>query len=177
MASPQALSLADRRWLAGWAADCAEHVLDVFAAEVPEDPRPRELVERARLFAHGELDAAAEIRRRFHGGVGRGEVTTPAAAAAARAAGQAVAVCHMGAHALGAAAYAAVATGLAHPERPEARDEEIGWQLARLTPDARRALRSLPAAGADRSGPLGPGLLTTGAVGAAVWELQTRLLG
>ncbi|MGY1820514.1 putative immunity protein [Geodermatophilus sp. SYSU D00079] len=61
---------------------------------------------RARAFARGDLNTAKEIRRRFSGGVGAGDVQGGAASAAARAAGQAVAVCHIGAHALGAAAYA-----------------------------------------------------------------------
>lgn len=119
----------DRRVVAAWAADCAQHVLALFEAAAPGDLRPQQLIARARAFAGGELDTAAEIRRRFVGGVGPGEVG-PAAAAAARAAGQAAAVCHMGAHALGAAAYAARAVGLADPDRPTAVEDEISWQLA-----------------------------------------------
>jgi len=121
-ASPQALTEADRRVVAAWAADCAERVLGLFEAEAPCDGRPRAAIARTRAFARGELDTAAEVRRRFAGRVPAGEVTTPAAAAAARAAGQAAAVCHMGAHALGTAAYAVRAAGLAVPDRPE----EIG---------------------------------------------------
>ena len=115
MGSPQALSEADRRLVASWAADCAERVLGLFEAAAPDDDRPRALIARTRAFARGELNTADEIRRRFAGGVGAGEVKDPAAMAAARAAGQAAAVCHMGAHALGAAAYAAKAAGLADP--------------------------------------------------------------
>lgn len=140
MGSPQALSEADRRRVAAWAADCAEHVLGVFLAAAPEDDRPRALVERTRAWARGELRTADEIRRRFEGGVGAGEVTAPAAAAAARAAGQAAAVGHMGAHALGAAAHAALAAGLADPARPEAEDEEVRWQLDHAAPDVRASL-------------------------------------
>ena len=175
MASPQSLSVHDRRLVAVWAADCAEHVLHLFEAEAPRDGRPRALIERARAFARGELDTAEQIRRRFAGGVGRDDVRTPAAVAAARAAGQAVAVCHMGAHALGAAAYAVRAATLASPEQPDARELEVSWQLARASGDVRRALRSLPPAGENVSGPLGPGLLTTGEVGGIVRELQERL--
>src|SRR4051812_42927403 len=121
MASPQTLSESHRRLVAGWAADCAEHVLDLYAAHAPRDERPRALIERARAFARGELRTAEEIRRRFVGGIRAGEVTAPPAVAAARAAGQAVAVCHMGAHALGAAAYAVKAAALAQPDRPTSR--------------------------------------------------------
>ena len=173
MPSPQTLSEDDRRLLAAWAADCAEHVLDVFECEAPGDPRPRDLIARARGFARGELDTAAEIRRRFKGGVGADEPLSPAAAAAARSAGQAAAVCHMGAHALGAAAYAVRAATLA---RPESRGPEIAWQLGNLTPDERAALQALPRVGTNASGPLGPGLLASGEIGAIIRELQAALM-
>ena len=140
VASPQTLSEADRRLVAAWAADCAERVLPIFEAEAPDDDRPRALIARARAFARGELATADEIRRRFAGGVGADDVKAPAAMAAARAAGQAVAVCHMGAHALGAAAYALRAAGLADPDRPEAIEDEIGWQLGHMSTEVRAAL-------------------------------------
>jgi len=175
MGSPQSLSEADRRVVAAWAADCAEHVLALFRAEAPDDDRPRALIARTRAFARGELRTADEIRRRFAGGVGAKDVTAPAAAAAARAAGQAVAVCHMGAHALGAAAYAAKAAGLADPGRPEAVYEEFRWQLDHMSPEVRDALRALPPVGQNPSGPLGPGLLASGLLGVIVRELQAHL--
>ena len=106
MRSPQTLSEAERRHVAAWAADCAERALGLFEADASADDRPRAAIARTRAFARGELNTAEEIRRRFVGGVPADEVKAPAAAAAARAAGQAVAICHMGAHALGAAAYA-----------------------------------------------------------------------
>ncbi len=175
MRSPQTLGEADRRLVAGWAADCAERVLGLFEAEAPGDDRPRAAIARARAYARGELATAAGIRRRFAGGVPAGEVKDPAAYAAARAAGQAVAVCHMGAHALGAAAYAARAAGLAAPDRPDAAEDEVRWQLARMTVEVRTALRSLPPVGKDRSGPLGPGLLASGPLGELVRRLQAGL--
>jgi hypothetical protein len=67
--------------------------------------------------------------------------------AAARAAGQAASVSHMGGHALGAAAYAANAAGLAAPARPEARSEEIRWKLDCMYAAARAALHQLPPVG------------------------------
>ena len=175
MTSPQTLSEADRRVVAAWAADCAEHVLELFHAEAPDDDRPRALIARARAFARGGLSTAEEIRRRFAGGIGPEDVRTPAAAAAARAAGQAVAVAHMGAHALGAAAYAARAAGLAHPDRPDAVGEEIRWQLDHMSAEVRDALRTLPPVGQNRSGPLGPGLLASGRLGAIIGQLQEGL--
>jgi hypothetical protein len=173
--SAQTLSEAERRIVAAWAADCAERVLTIFEAEAPYDSRPRDAIARTRAFARGELGVAGEIRRRFAGGGAVDGVSTPAAAAAARAAGQAAAIPHMGAHALGAAAYAARATGLAAPNRPEAVGQEIQWQLAHLSAAARAALRRLPRVGEDRSGPLGPGLLASGLQGAIIGELQAGL--
>lgn len=176
MGSPQTLSEGERRIVAAWAVDCAERVLGFFEAEAPEDLRPREAIARARAFARGELGVAGEIRRRFIAGGAARDVRTPAAAAAARAVGQAAAIPHMGAHALGAAAYAALSAGLAAPDRPEAASEEIRWQLAHMTAAARSALRQLPPVGANRSGPLGPGLLSSGALGRIIREIQTGLM-
>ncbi|HEX9033777.1 MAG TPA: hypothetical protein VF834_18210 [Streptosporangiaceae bacterium] len=175
MISPQTLSEADRRLVAAWAADCAERVLAVFEAEAPADNRPRDAIARARAYSRGELDTAGEIRRRFVAGRAARVVRAPAAVAAARAAAQACAVAHMGAHALGAAAYAAKAAGLAAPDHPEAVSEEIRWQLAHLSTAARAALQQLPPAGENSSGPLGPGLLSTGVLGSIVGEIQAEL--
>ncbi|MDQ2812764.1 MAG: hypothetical protein M3Z75_13065 [Actinomycetota bacterium] len=175
MGSPQTLSEADRRLVAAWAADCAERVLGLFEAEAPDDDRPRALIVRARAFARGELNTAEEIRRRFVGGVGAGDVKSPVAAAAARAAGQAVGVCHMGAHALGAAAYAVKAAGLGGLDRPEAVEDEIRWQLEHMSSEVRAALRALPPIGQNPSGPLGPGLLARGQLGLIIRDLQVGL--
>ncbi len=176
MGSPQTLSERDRRIVAAWAADCAERVLWLFEAEAPRDRRPRDAIARTRAFARGELDVAQEIRGRFVGGGAARDAMAPAAAAAARAAGQAAAVAHMGAHALGAAAYAAKAAGLAAPARPDAVGEEIRWQLAHTSADARTALRLLPPLGEDSSGPLGPGLLASGVQDTIIRDLQAGLV-
>ena len=175
MGSPQTLSQADRRIVAVWAADCAERVLGLFEAEAPGDSRPRDAIARTRAFARGELGVAEEIRRRFVAGGAAREVSAPAAVAAARAAGQAASIPHMGAHALGAAAYAAKAAGLAAPDRPEAVSDEIRWQLGRMSAPARSALRQLPPVGENPSGPLGPGLLASGLLGTIIRDLQASL--
>jgi hypothetical protein len=173
--SPQTLSEADRRIVAAWAADCAERVLGLFETEAAADSRPRDAIARARAFARGELDVAEQIRRRFVGNAAAQEVRTPAAAAAARAAGQAAAVPHMGAHALGAAAYAAKAAGLAAADRPGVVGEEIRWQVNRMSAEVRRALSQLPPVGENWAGPLGPGLLASGLLGTIVRELQANV--
>ena len=175
MTSPQTLDDSDRRTVAGWAAECAEHVLGLFESEAPDDLRPREAIERARAYARGELDAAGEIKRRFVAGRAASAATTLAGVSAARAAAQAAAVAHVGSHALGAAAYAARAAALASPDDPRALHDEVRWQLDRMSDDVRSALRRLPRLGEDRSGPLGPGLLASGMLGDAIREIQNAL--
>lgn len=173
--SVQTLSETDRRLLAEWAARCADRVLWVFEAESPSDDRPRVAIRRARAFSRGELDTATGIRERFGGGSVSRNTKSPAAVAAARAAGQASAVCHMGAHALGAAAYAVKAASLVVLDQSGAARNEIQWQLAHMTPGVRIALRSLPPIGENRSGPLGPGLLASGQVGTIIRQIQAYL--
>lgn len=175
MGSPQTLSEEDRRIVSGWAADCAERVLGIFEAQAPGDHRPRNAIERARAFSRGELDISEEIRRRFRDGGAAREASDPAAKAAAKAAGQAAAIPHMGAHALGAAAYAAKAAGLVADDSSDAAREETGWQLAHMSQSVAAALRSLPAVGTNASGPLGRGLLASGTLGTIVRDLQAGL--
>ena len=170
--SPQTLSLSDRRIVAAWAADCAERVLALVETEAPQETRPRESIARTRAFARGELQVAEEIRQRFRDGGTFKDLDGAAAKAAARSAGQATAVSHMGAHALGAAAYAALAAGLAAEDHAQATAREIRWQLAHASAPAQAALRALPGVGTDTSGPLGPGLLSSGQLGQIIRELQ-----
>lgn len=175
--SPQTLTEAKRRVVAAWAADCAERVLWLFEADHPADSRPRDAIARTRAFARGELCISDEIRERFIGGGAAREAGSASAAAAARAAGQAVAVSHMGAHALGAAAYALKAVSLAARDRPDGVRAELAWQRAHMSAEVQAALASLPAIGQDRSGPLGPGLLASGQLGAFIRQLQGDIAG
>jgi len=173
--SPQTLSETDRRLVAAWAADCVEHVLGLFEAESPRDGRLRVLIARTRAFSRGELNTAEEIRRRFAGGVSASEIKSPAAKAVVRAAGQAVAVCHMGAHALSTSACAVAAASLANPDKPETVETEIRWQLDHMSLEVRTALQKLPPIDKISSGPLGPGLNTSGQLGAIIRKLQVGL--
>ncbi|PZE54855.1 hypothetical protein DEJ33_16225 [Curtobacterium sp. MCPF17_047] len=171
MASAQTLDLSDRRLAAAWAADCAERVLPLFERAVPEDARPRDGIARTRAFARGEIEASDMIRRRFETGRAASVVRDPAARAAAFAAGQASGVAHMGAHALGAAAYAVRAVGLGDPD-----SDELGWQIAHMHAGVRSALRRLPLLGTDSSGPLGSGLLASGGLAVTIRALQASIL-
>lgn len=173
MVSPQTLSDDDRRLLARWAVACAERVLALFEADADAVRDVREAAHRARRYGAGESSAAAEIRKRLIAATAASRASTPAGAAAARSVGQAAAVAHMGAHALGAAAYAVKAVSLSAPDGVSA---EILWQLAELRPREREALRKLPLLGSDPSGPLGRGLLATGILGEVVQEIQRAVL-
>ena len=154
--SPGALTLGedDRRVLAEWAADCAERTLPIFDRHAPDDPRPREAVDGCRAFARGELriGPARALAVRAHAAAR--DVGDPAAVAAARATGHAVATAHMAAHARGVPAYASMAAGLAAPDDIDAVATEFEWALDHASPAVRAVLRTLPRPSRS-AGPLG----------------------
>lgn len=49
------LTDSSHRLLALWAAACAEHVLGLFEAVQPSDPRPRQAIAQARAWTRGEI--------------------------------------------------------------------------------------------------------------------------
>ncbi|WP_050792731.1 putative immunity protein [Gordonia neofelifaecis] len=175
MASIQTLSDSERRTVARWALACAEHVLPLFSADTAAEEAISDAIARTRAYSAGEGRTADEIAKRFVAGKAARAATTPAGAAAARSVAQASAVAHMGAHALGAAAYAAKAVSLAHKDRPDLVEKEVRWQLDQLTEPERVALRRLPPLGNDSSGPLAPGLLSQGVLGTTIREIQAQL--
>lgn len=179
MASIQTLSEPDRRALARWALACAERVLPLFHADVDAhaeaEAQIRDAVARTREYSAGERSTAEEISKRLIAGKAAHAATTPAGTAAARAVAQAAAVAHMGAHALGAAAYATKAVSMAHPDQPELVQHEIRWQVSQLSERERSALRLLPQLGTNSSGPLGVGLLSRGILGATIREIQAQI--
>ena len=134
------LTDSDHHRLALWAASCAEHVLHLFESAQPEDPRPREAIEQARAWVHGEVKM---MQARAAGGHAMGAARNLGGAArvAAYAAGQAGAVAHVAAHELGAAAYAIKAARAAAPEGEGevAGQLECQWQRDQL-PEAIREL-------------------------------------
>lgn len=175
MTSIQTLSDSERRILARWALVCAERVLPLVDADETTMQQIRDAVVRTRAYSVGESSAAEEISKRLVAVKAAKSATTHAGSAAVRAIAQASAVAHMGAHALGTAAYAAKAVSLANPDRPEAVQEEIRWQMAHLNGRERSVLRLLPPLGTDPSGPLGAGLLSRGILGSTIREIQTRI--
>lgn len=130
----------DHRLLALWAAACAEHVLPLFEAVKPEDPRPRRALEAIREWTRGEIRMSDSRAAGGHA-MAAARVLSGAARHAAFAAGQAGVVAHVAAHELGAAAYAIKAARAAAPdgEGEEAGRLECRWQREQL-PDAIREL-------------------------------------
>lgn len=119
----------DHHLLAEWAARCAEHVLPLFEQQSPDDPRPRDAIEVGRGWIRGEVTVREAHSTSFQANAaGRG--LPDAARFAALSAGQAVAVAHVAAHALGAAAYAIRAVAAAAPRDggEAARLGERDWQ-------------------------------------------------
>ena len=134
------LTDSDHQLLALWAAVCAEHVVDRFESERPQDRRPRQAIEATRAWTRGELPM---LQARSLGGqaMGAARALSGAARHAAYAAGQAAVVAHVAAHELGAAAYGIKA---ARAAAPDGESESVGrlecqWQREQL-PDAIREL-------------------------------------
>jgi len=134
------LTDSDHHLLALWAASCAEHVLPLFEAVQPADPRPRRAIEHARAWVRGE---ATMMQARAAGGhaMAAARDLRGAARHAAFAAGQAGVVAHVAAHELGAAAYAIKAARAAAPagEGDAAGRLECQWQRDQLP----RSIREL----------------------------------
>ncbi len=135
-----ALSDADHRLLATWAAACAEHVLHFFEGARPGDDGPRRAIEQCRAWVRGEI-TMRESRRTAYDANAAARELSGAARHAAYAAGQAAAVAHVAAHELGAAAYAIKAVQAAAPEgeSEQAGRQECQWQREQL-PDEIREL-------------------------------------
>lgn len=123
--------------LALWAAACAEHVLHIFEDSCPLDDRPRRAIEAVRAWARGEL----AMRQAFNASDARAAARAVSGGPkfAAYAAAQAVAVAHVAAHELGAAAYAirAVRAVAAETEREQAGRRECDWQREQLVDEIR----------------------------------------
>jgi hypothetical protein len=117
------------RLLALWAATCAEHVLHLFEAEQPSDPRPRHAIDAVRAWTRGELRMMASRAAGGHA-MGAARALRGAPRFAAYAAGQAACVPHVAAHDLGAAAYAIKA--VAARDGADAGRSERDWQRDQL---------------------------------------------
>ena len=124
---------ADHHFLALWAADCAEHVLDLFERVRPGDDRPRHAIELARAWTRGEVTMTQARTSAGHAN-GAARDLKGAPRFAAYAAAQAANVAHVAAHDLGAAAYAIKAVRAAAPRDAGERAGrvECQWQRDQL---------------------------------------------
>ena len=127
------LTDSDHQLLALWAASCAEHVLNLFEAARPDDPRPGHAIKQARAWARGEVTMTQARTAAGHAN-GAARDLSGAARYSAYAAAQAAAVAHVAAHELGAAAYAIKAARAAAPKGTgeSARQLECRWQRNQL---------------------------------------------
>jgi immunity protein 5 of polymorphic toxin system len=123
----------DHRLLAEWALMCAEHVLPLFEDHRPDDTRPRDSIEVGRAWIRGEVRMTDAHNSAFQANAAARGMPDPVKFAALSA-GQAVAVAHVAAHDLGAAAYAIRAAGAAvqPADAARARTAERDWQRAQL---------------------------------------------
>ena len=119
--------------IAEWALVCAEHVLPLFERERPDDSRPRDAITVGRAWIRGELRMKDAHQAAFVANAAARGVSDPAKFAALSA-GQAVAVAHVAAHDLGAAAYAIRAVVASSPTNMAAdkRIRERDWQRDRI---------------------------------------------
>lgn len=124
------LSEEDRRVLVGWTVACAERLLPLFVEERPDDTRPQEAIAAAWAFTRGELGINAVREKAFACHAAAREAEDPAAVAAARVCGQAVAVAHMAGHSRQVPRY----TAKAFPGDRSRRDEELAWQRMNIPP-------------------------------------------
>ena len=147
------LSLESLRAIGAWAADCAERALSVFETRAGADSRPRAAIEGIRVFAIGGKRTARLRSLAMEAHAAAREVGSPAAAAAARAAGLAAASAythpladvHQTKHIVGSAAYAALALELDHAGDPSIGDSEVRWAIEHAPSEVREVLLQMPA--------------------------------
>ncbi len=158
------LSIQDLREVAGYAAACAQDVLEIFEGAHPDDSRPRDAINTAWAFARGGTrgkalrDAAwAALRAAHDAGTGAsGDAARAAMSAASAAYLHPLADADQVKHVLGAAAEAARAAELAAGDDRAVGADHIEKARRRATPAVVDVLRRYPAAppGGGRVGEL-----------------------
>lgn len=125
------------RFLARWAADCADRVLYLFTRS-SHDTRPQRALEIARAWANREVKTGAAMQASVAAHAAAREATGKAAIAAARSAGHAVATAHFADHSMGALLYALKALEAAGCTA----DSELKSQLEKLPDNLREPIVS-----------------------------------
>ncbi|MFD7153142.1 putative immunity protein [Kribbella sp. NPDC059898] len=140
------LSLDELRQLSLWTAECAERALPLV-----DDPRPRDAIAAVRAFASGGPRTKAIRTTAFAALKAAGELTDPAAEAAARAAVGAAGSAYLHPfaaatqvkHIVAAAQYAAYAEELTTGD-PGAADAVVRWAVERAPDVVRDVLARYP---------------------------------
>lgn len=157
MAGPSAdfeLSMDELRAVAGYAAGCAEQTLVLFQRAHPDDPRPVEAIQAARVFADGAARSRLQRVAAVEGNRAAKAATDEPARHAAYAAGAAAAAAYLHplakatqvGHILGAAAHAARAAELAQGDDPVVAEYVLAAAAGRATPVVREVLERYPRA-------------------------------
>jgi hypothetical protein len=162
------LSKQDLREVTGYAAGCAQEILEIFERARPADSRPRDAVDAAWAFARGgergkslrDTGWAAHKAARDADTEAAGNAARAAMSAAAAAYLHPLANAHQVKHILGAAAHAARAAELRAGDDREAGADHIERARLRAAPAVLDVLSRYPAApsGGGRVGELLRGL-------------------
>lgn len=130
------IEMQKHRTLVQWALDCAPKILAIFEQTYPNDPRPRNALNAANAWAHGEIlmPEAKRAALASHNAASEVSKDNPAACAAARAMGHVVGTIHVETHALGLVFYGITAIIRKNPAVDEKSliEEELKWFFDRL---------------------------------------------
>jgi acyl-homoserine lactone acylase PvdQ len=148
------LTLQELRVVARYAAECAQESLAVFEADRPDDPRARAAVDAAWVFADGAARTRLQRVASLEAHRAAKDATTPAAQAAAHAAGDAAASAYLHplakasqvGHILRAAAFAARALELSADADEDVAAVVIERARRRAAPELIDVLRRYPPA-------------------------------
>jgi hypothetical protein len=148
------LRMPDLREVTGYAAACAQDVLEIFEAAHPGDSRPRDAIDAAWTFARGgrrgktlrDTAWAALKAGRDAGAAAAGEAARAAMSAASAAYLHPLADAHQVKHILGAAAHAARAAELIADDDRDVGAAHVEHARRRATPAVVEVLQRYPAA-------------------------------
>jgi hypothetical protein len=123
----------DKKALALWAIDCAEHVLPYFEEKYPNDKRPRKALETLKKWIDTGMFKMSVIRKAsLDAHSAAKDAKEDYARYAAHAVGQAVATAHVPTHALGSSVYGIRAVAAYSGNVNDGLIRERSWQLQRL---------------------------------------------
>ena len=157
------LTVAELQEITRFAITCATRVLPIFEQHMPNDTRPRQAIEAARIFVQSGKRSNRLRMSGFAAFKAASASTQPAASASAQAATQAVGAAYLHPigsalqvkHILGAAAYAAYAAELA-ANSEQAGIDYADWAIKNAPASLVEVLKRYPnaASGGGRTGEL-----------------------